>query len=241
MHQQNSSQTNTNNLETRQRNADKPGKKEKSDNPQDACRLTKSSEEEEEEAESPGRQKQRSQGLFIESTSQVRSVRRKIRPPPFGQIFFLTRIQIMFILDAFFLLKLSAAQQNSPKCKHESDDTFQETSVHTSLLSSTLTFLTPPPGLPWRVSKSNKNLPQSTGISRSGNQKQSSTGLEDTQVCSQTGKNFENCQDNANVQPHLSLPETFGEDYLDCAERQQVTLTAGILKVLHDNEGVDNH
>jgi len=36
------------------------------------------------------------------------------------------------------------------------------------------------------------------------------------------------------------LPETYGEDYFDCAECQEVTLTAGIPKVLHDNEAVDN-
>ena len=110
-----------------------------------------------------------------------------------------------------------------------------------SILSSTLTFLIPPPSLSGSVSKSNKNLPLSTGISRRGNPKQSSsTRHEDTQVCSQTGKYFENCRDNANVQTHLSLPEAYGEDCLDCAECQEVTLTAGIPKVLHDNEAVDN-
>ena len=90
------------------------------------------------------------------------------------------------------------------------------------------------------MSKSNKNLPLSTGISRRGNQKQSFTGHEDTQVFSQTGKYFENCGDNANVQPPLSLPETYGEDYRDWAECQEVTLTAGIPKIVHDNEAVDN-
>ena len=59
-------------------------------------------------------------------------------------------------------------------------------------------------GLPGSVSKWNKNLPPSTGISRRGNQKHSSSEHEDRQVCSQTGKYFENCRDNANVQPHLS-------------------------------------
>ena len=235
----NSSQTNSNNLAARQRNAVKLGKYETSEHPQEACRLTKSSEGEEEE-ESPGRQNQQSQGLFIESTSQVRSVRRKVRTPPNAQILFLTQILNIFILDAFALLKLSVVQQNSPKCKNESDDTCQETSVYMSILSSTLTFLIPPPSFSGRVSKSIKNLPLSTGISRRGNQKQSSTGHEDTQVCSQTGKYFENCRDNANVQPNLSFPETYGEDYLDCAECQDVTLTAGIPKVLHDNETVDN-
>ena len=73
----NSSQPNSNNFETRQRNAEKLEKYEKSDHPQEACRLKKSSKEEEEE-ESPGRKNQRSQGHFIESTSQVRSVRRNV-------------------------------------------------------------------------------------------------------------------------------------------------------------------
>ena len=231
----NSSQTNSNNHEARQRNADKLGKYEKSKHPQEACRLTKSSEGEEEE--SSGRQ---NQGHFIESTSQVRSVRGKVRTPEIAQVLFLTQILIIFILDAFALLKLSMVQQNSLKCKNKSDDTCQETSVYMSILSSTLTFLIPPPSLSGSVSKSNKNLPLSTGISRRGNPKQSSTGHEDTQVCSQTGKYFENCGDNANVQPHLSLTETYGEDYLDCAECQEVTLTAGIPKVFYDNEAVDN-
>ena len=235
----NSSQTNSNNLEARQRNADKLGKYEKSEHPQEACRLTKSSEGEKVE-ESPGRQNQLSQGHFIESTFQVRSVRRKVRTPPVAQILFLTQILTIFILDAFALLKLSVVQKNSPKCKNESDDTCQETSVYMSILSSTLTFLIPPPSLSGSVSKSNRNLSLSTGISRRGNQKQSSTGHEDTQVCSQTGKYFENCRDNANVQPHLSLPETQKEGYLGCAECQEVTLTAGILKLLHAKEAVDN-
>ena len=167
-------------------------------------------------------------------------MRRKVRTPPIAQILFLTQILFIFILDAFALLKLSVVQQNSPKCKKESDNICQETSVYMSILSSTLTFLIPPPSLSGSVSKSNKNHPLSTGISRRGNQKQSSTGHEDTQVCSQTGKYFENCRDNANVQPHLSLPETYGEGYLGCSECQEVTLTAGIPKVLHDNEAVDN-
>ena len=166
-------------------------------------------------------------------------MRRKVRTPPFAQILFLTQILNIFILDAFALLKLSVVQQNSPKCKNESDDTCQETSVYMSILSSTLTFLKSPPSLSGSVGKSNKNLSLSTGVSRRGNQKQSFTWHEDTQVCSQNGKNFENCRNNANVQPHLSLPETYGEDYLDCAECQEVTLTAGIPKVLHDNEAVD--
>ena len=110
---ENSGQTNSNNLETRQRNADKLGKYEESDHPQEACRLTKLSEGEEEEI--PGRKNQRSQGHFIESTSQVRSVRRKVRTLPIAQILFLTQILIIFILDAFSLLKLSVVQQNSPK------------------------------------------------------------------------------------------------------------------------------
>ena len=109
-----------------------------------------------------------------------------------------------------------------------------------SILSSTLTYSIPSPSLSGSVSKSNKIFPLSTGISRRANHKQSSTGHEDTQVCSQTGKYFENYRDNANVQPHLSMPETYGEDYLDCAECQEVTLTAGTPKVLHDNEAVDN-
>ena len=167
-------------------------------------------------------------------------MRRKVRTPPIAQILFLTQILIIFILDAFSLLKLSVVQQNSPKCKNESDDTCQKTSVYMSILSSTLTFLILPPSLLGSVSKSNKNLTLSTGISRRGNQKQSATDHEDTQVCSQTVKYLENCRDNANVQPRLSLPETYGEDCLECAECQEVTLTAGILKVLHDNEAVDN-
>ena len=152
----NSSQTNSNNLEARQRNADKLGKYEKSEHPQAACRLTKSSEGEE---GSPGRQNQRSQGLFIESTLQVRSVRRKVRTPPNAQILFLTQILNIFILDAFALLKLSVVQQNSPKFKNESDDTCQETSVYMSILSSTLTLLIPPPSLPRKCEQIEQKSP----------------------------------------------------------------------------------
>ena len=107
--------------------ADKLGKYDKSDHPQETCRLRKSLSEE----ESPGRQNQPSQGLFIENSSQVRSVRRNIRTPPLAQILFVTQLLIIFILDAFSLLKLSLVQQNSPNCKNESNDTCQEAScVH---------------------------------------------------------------------------------------------------------------
>ena len=42
----------------------------------------------------------------------------------------MTQLLNIFFLDAFFLLKLRVVQQNSPKCKNESDDTCQETSVY---------------------------------------------------------------------------------------------------------------
>ena len=123
----------------------------RSEHPQEACRLKISSEGEEEE-ESPGRQNQRSQGHFIERTSHVRRVRRKVRTPPIVQILFLTQLLNIFILDAFALLKLCVVQQNSPKCKNESEYTCQETSVYMSISSSTLTFLIPPPSLSGNVS-----------------------------------------------------------------------------------------
>ena len=228
-----------NNLAARERNADKLGKYEKSDHPQYVCCLTKSSSSEEEE-ESPGRQNQCSQGHFFESTSQVKSVRRKIRTPPFAQILFLAQELIILILDASSLLKLTVVQQNSHKCKNESDDTMQEISVYMSILGSTLTFLYPPPSLPGNVSRANKCLSLSTGISRRRNQKQSSTVHEDTQLCSQTGKYFENCRDNEKVEPQLSMPETYVEDFRDCSECQEVTPTAGKPKVLQGDGDVDN-
>ena len=63
----NSGQINSNNFEARQQNADKLGKYEKSNHPQEACPLTKSSEEE----ERPGRQNQPSQVILLKAPPKL--------------------------------------------------------------------------------------------------------------------------------------------------------------------------
>ena len=72
---------------------------------------------------------------------------------PFSQAVFLTQLAVIFILDAFCLLKLITSQtEASTKQNREiTDNSCHDTSIYMSILSSTLAYLIPAPRVPVKV------------------------------------------------------------------------------------------
>ena len=74
---------------------------------------------------------------------------------PFSQVVFLTQLTVIFILDAFCLLKLifSQTESNTRQSPERNNNSCHDTSVYMSILSSTLAYLIPPPRIPVRIQK----------------------------------------------------------------------------------------
>ena len=87
------------------------------------------------------------------------------------------------------------------------------------------------------VSKPSKNL-LTTCTSGKDNQNQS-VAHEKTQGSNRT-KKYLSCRDSANVHPHKSFSEIYGEDDPDCADGQEVTVTTVIPKASFFDKHADN-
>ena len=74
---------------------------------------------------------------------------------PFSQNLFLLQLIVVFILDAFCLLKLicSHTEADTRQSRESSINSCHDTSIYMSVLSSTLAYLFPPPRVPAKIQK----------------------------------------------------------------------------------------
>ena len=81
---------------------------------------------------------------------------------PFSQAVFLTQLAVIFVLDAFCLLKLitSQSEARSKQSREINDNSCHDTSVYMIILSSTLAYLIPAPRVPVKIQSEKTERPE---------------------------------------------------------------------------------